>query len=45
MLKNFKLLTVTILAVLALGLSACETLSGAGRDLQKAGNALEDAAN
>jgi predicted small secreted protein len=37
------------LAALALGtallLSACNTVEGAGRDLQSAGDAVEDAAN
>ena len=37
--KSFALLLAT-LAVL----SACETLQGAGRDLRKAGNNIEDAA-
>lgn len=43
-LKNIKLLTVLSLAVLGLGLSACETLDGAGRDIENAGEAVQDAA-
>jgi predicted small secreted protein len=36
-------MTVVLLAALAL-LSACETMQGMGRDLQKGGNNLEQAA-
>lgn len=30
--------------VIGLGLSGCDTMEGAGRDVQSAGSALEDAA-
>lgn len=39
--KKAYLLTALILA--ALGLSACETVKGAGRDITNAGEALDDA--
>jgi len=40
--KNFKL--VSIYLMLMFMLSACNTMEGAGEDLQSAGSALEDAA-
>lgn len=36
-----RLLTLSLIA--ALGLAACETVQGAGRDIQSAGQALERA--
>lgn len=33
-----------MLAVIGLGLTACETMDGAGRDIEKAGNSVQDAA-
>ncbi len=45
MLKNLRLLTILCLAVLGLGLSACETVEGAGRDIEDAGETVQDAAN
>lgn len=42
MLRKFVILT---LAVVGLGLSACNTVEGAGRDIENAGEAVQDAAN
>ena len=42
--KNLTLITVLALAVLGFGLSACETVEGAGQDIQNAGQSIEDAA-
>lgn len=39
-----KMLTLIAL-LLAFGTTACNTVEGAGQDLQAAGNAIEDAAN
>jgi predicted small secreted protein len=39
-----RFLTLAFLAVISLGLSACETMEGAGRDIQSAGESLEDEA-
>ncbi len=36
--RNFSLLTLTLLS---LGLSACETVEGAGRDIENAGEAVQ----
>jgi predicted small secreted protein len=44
MLFNTRLLTLACLAIIGLGLGACETMSGAGRDIQHAGESVEDAA-
>ena len=40
--KKF-IITVTALIILSLGITACETIKGAGRDLQNAGQAIDDA--
>ncbi len=45
MLTNIRFLTLLSLAVVGLGLSACETMEGAGRDIQNAGEAVEGAAD
>jgi len=37
-------LIATVLVLAALGLSGCNTLQGAGKDIQKAGEAVERAA-
>lgn len=34
--------TLAIMALLLLGLTACNTMSGAGRDMRAAGDKLED---
>ena len=45
MITNSRFLTLATLAALSLGLSACETMEGAGRDIQNAGQSVEDAAD
>ena len=45
MFKKFRILTVLSISVLSLGLTACETFEGAGRDIENAGEAVQDAAN
>lgn len=40
-----KLSVILIALVMVSALSGCETTEGAGRDLQKAGEKIEDAAN
>lgn len=45
MLINSRFLIFLSLAVLSLGLSACETVEGAGRDIQHAGEVVEGAAD
>jgi len=44
MLTNKRFLILVSLAVLSLGLSACETMEGAGRDIEHAGESVQDAA-
>lgn len=41
---NTRFLTLASLAVIGLGLAACETMEGAGRDIQNAGESVEEAA-
>lgn len=41
----FMLLRALLVGVAILGLSACETMEGAGQDLEKAGEAIQDEAN
>lgn len=43
--KNIKFLTLAVLTISSLALGACETLEGAGRDIEKGGEAIQDAAN
>lgn len=38
-------LRALLVTVAILGLSACETIEGAGRDIQNAGEAIEDEAD
>ncbi len=45
MMTNTRFYLVLSLAVLSLGLSACETLEGAGRDLEHAGESVQNAAD
>ena len=40
-----KLVSVLLLASIVLALSACNTIEGVGKDVQKAGEAVEDAAD
>ena len=42
--KKLTLLTVLSLAVLSFGLSACETVEGAGEDIENAGQSVQRAA-
>ena len=45
MTRNLKtIMTVTVLAVSALGLSACETMEGFGEDVESAGQSVQEAA-
>lgn len=44
MLIKKRFLTLISLAVISLGLSACETMQGAGRDIEHAGESVQDAA-
>lgn len=44
MINKFKLLSLTIIMASAMGLAACETMEGAGRDIENAGEAVQDAA-
>lgn len=39
---RIKMLTLTLFAMI--GLAACETVEGAGRDIEKAGEAISEAA-
>ncbi len=43
--KKTRLLTLTALIAIGFGLAACETVDGAGRDIEHAGEAVQDAAN
>ncbi|WP_300317261.1 entericidin A/B family lipoprotein [Idiomarina sp.] len=38
-------LRALLVVVAVFGLTACETIEGAGRDLEKAGEAIQDEAN
>lgn len=40
-----KLLAIAMLASLTFCLAACETTKGAGKDIEKAGEAIQDAAD
>lgn len=41
--KTFTILSLAVL--LSVGLSACHTIGGAGKDIGHAGDAIEDSAN
>ncbi|MAL78773.1 MAG: hypothetical protein CMN55_06605 [Sneathiella sp.] len=43
--KQFRFLVLAIFAVSALSLTACETMEGAGKDIEKAGEAIQDEAD
>lgn len=45
MLINTRFFLLASLTVLSLGLCACETMEGAGRDIEHAGEAVQDAAD
>ncbi|SDD09506.1 entericidin A/B family lipoprotein [Ruegeria marina] len=38
------MIRIVVIGVMLLTLAACETAKGAGRDIRKAGNAIENAA-
>ncbi len=42
--KNLRLCSLLLAVSLALSLSACNTVQGAGKDIKKAGETIEDAA-
>ena len=44
MLTNKRYLLLLSLTLISLGLSACETMGGAGRDIENAGQSVQDAA-
>lgn len=45
MFATVRIFTLMSLGVVSLGLSACETMEGAGRDIESAGESVQDAAN
>jgi predicted small secreted protein len=44
MLQKNKIMTVIFIALIGLSLTACETMGGAGRDIEHAGESVQDAA-
>ncbi len=42
--RNSRLFLLLLAALLGLSLSACNTVEGAGKDIKKAGEKIEDAA-
>lgn len=45
MIKQVKILALIVVATCSLGLTACNTISGAGQDIENGGEAIQDAAN
>lgn len=45
MIKHIKTLSLLAFATLSLGLTACNTISGAGQDIERGGEAIQDAAH
>ena len=45
MINRKKMMTIFALGLLSLGLAACETMEGAGKDIEHAGESIQDAAN
>jgi predicted small secreted protein len=43
--KQSRFLTLTVLLLGALSLGACETIEGAGQDIEHAGESVQDAAD
>tara|TARA_R110000764_G_scaffold4085_1_gene16892 strand:- start:7588 stop:7731 length:144 start_codon:yes stop_codon:yes gene_type:complete len=43
-LKNTNFMTLAVLALAVISLGACNTIEGAGHDLEHAGEAVQDAA-
>ena len=42
--RSFKDLSIMLLALAAIGLTGCNTMAGAGRDVEAAGEAIEEEA-
>jgi predicted small secreted protein len=40
--RKSEIVTIVFLAVASLGMSACQTVDGAGKDIQKAGESIQD---
>lgn len=45
MLPKIRTATLILLTIASLGLVSCETMEGAGRDIEHAGEAVQDAAD
>ena len=45
MLNTLKFMSLVLIASFGLSLSGCETMEGAGQDIEHAGEAVQDAAN
>lgn len=45
MFKILRTLTLLVLVTIGFGLTACETMNGAGRDIENAGEAVQKSAN
>ncbi|HIF25186.1 MAG TPA: entericidin A/B family lipoprotein [Micavibrio sp.] len=45
MIKRTTLLTLMGLGLLSMGITACNTVEGAGQDIENAGETVQDAAN
>ena len=43
--KNTKFLALIFIAVLGFNLNACNTIDGAGKDIENAGEAVQDSSN
>ncbi|HNQ92069.1 MAG TPA: entericidin A/B family lipoprotein [Alphaproteobacteria bacterium] len=44
MMTNFRILTISALLISTLALAACNTVRGAGEDLERAGEAIQKSA-
>ncbi len=45
MIQHTRLFTLTSLIIIGLSLSACETVEGAGRDIENTGESIQRSAN
>lgn len=45
MFNTLKFMSLVIIASFGLSLSGCETMEGAGKDIENAGQSVQDAAN
>jgi len=45
MFHNKKILTILFITIMGLGLNACNTIDGAGKDIEHAGEAVQDSSN